>query len=178
MTRRQVDQERRNGERRQTSRPTAVRGAHGISNRPETTNAGTDDGCSALLGLSGLRLPTRLLNGLTRRFHGKQDEPIHLLLFFGRCRPIRVKTRLRILCQGWHRPADLGRQIGHHLVRQVAQPRTPGQQPRPDRFDAATQRRHQPHACHYHSTITHTATTSYRFARVICNAQPLCFWKG
>ena len=31
-------------------------------------------------------------------------------------------------------------QIGNHLIRQITQPGTPGQQPRPDRFDTAPQR--------------------------------------
>ncbi|MCY1177418.1 hypothetical protein D9M73_177270 [compost metagenome] len=105
-------------------------------------------------------MPAGLLQCLTRGFHGEQNEAIHLLLFLGWSRQVRIETRLRVIRQGRHRTADLGRQIGNHLIRQITQPGTPGQQPLPDHFDTAPQRRHQAHACYNHTTIIHTAHTS------------------
>ncbi|MNQ77605.1 hypothetical protein D3C85_924860 [compost metagenome] len=109
MSRRQVDQKRRDGEWRQTPWTTAVRGAHRIGNRAETAHARTDDGGRALLGLSALRLPSRLLQCLTCRFHRKQDETVHLLLFFWWRRQIRVEPGLSIIRRARHCTTDLGR---------------------------------------------------------------------
>ncbi|MNT39891.1 hypothetical protein D3C72_1761760 [compost metagenome] len=117
MTRREIDQERRNSEGRQSPRSTAISGAHRFGNRAEPTDPRTNNGCRAFLGLRVQRLPTGLLQRLPRGLHGKQNEAVHLLLLFGwRC-SIRVKTRLGIFRHGEYRAANLGRQIGDHLFR-------------------------------------------------------------
>lgn len=139
MTRREIDQKRWNGERRQTPRATAVGGTHRIGNRTETTDARADDCRCALLAFSVGWMPTGLLQRLPRRFHGKHDEAIHFLLFLGRRRTIRIKSGLGILLHRRHTAADPGRQISHHSVRQITQPGTPGQQTLPDDFNITAQ---------------------------------------
>lgn len=140
MTSREIDQKRWNGERRQTPRTTAVGGTHRIGNGPETTDTRADDCCGPLLAFSVRRMPAGLLQRLPSRFHGKHDEAIHLLLFLGRRRTIRIKSGLGVFLHRRHTAADPGRQISHHSVRQITQPGTPGQQTLPDDFNITAQR--------------------------------------
>ena len=118
MTGGEIDQKRRNGEWRQTPRPSTVGGAHRVGDRTETTDTGADDGRRTLLTRRLRRMPSGLLQRLACCLHGKQNEAIHLLLFFGRRGAIRIESGLGVLFQRRHAAADPCRQIGDHRVRQ------------------------------------------------------------
>jgi len=163
MSSRQIDQKRWDGERRQTTRATTVRSAYRVGYCTEPANTGADDRRSAFLILGLGRLPSGLRQRLACRFHGKQDEAIHLFLLFGWRGKVRIETGLDVLRRRWHHPGDPGRQICAHRVRQIAQTRAPGEQALPDNLDVTAQRRNQTHTGDNNSTLTHTAVTSDQF---------------
>ena len=146
VTGRHIAEKRRNGERRQTLRSLAVRGAHRFGNGGKTTDTRGNDGCRAFLRLRRVRSPAGLGQGLIRRRQGEQDEAVHLALLLGGQQLIRIEAGLRVLGTVLDLAADTDRQVADQLRRQLSDTGLSGQQALPDLFDSTAQRGQCAHA--------------------------------
>src|SRR3990167_2256665 len=137
MPGRHIGEKRRRGEWRESARPTLVRGAHGLGDGTEASDAGGDDGRGALPLRLVCRMPGRLRQGFLGGSEGKLDKAIHLLAFLGRDESLRVITRLRIFRQAGYPPAYGAAGTVGKLGWQRTNTGLPRQQTRPDRLAAA-----------------------------------------
>ena len=138
---RQIDQERRHGERRQPLRPGRFGGAHGVGNRTKAANARGDDGgraCARRL-ITAHHRPPRLGQRLVGSAQRKGDEAVHLALVLGRDDGIHIPAALGIFGQGQHPPGHLGGHAFGHGLGQHGDARAARQQPLPGQLDIAPQ---------------------------------------
>lgn len=78
-----IGQKTGNSERRKTPGPTVIRDSHGIHNCAEPAYAGRHNCCRPFASAFSFSLPAGLVQSLLRCSHGKQAEPVHLLLVPG-----------------------------------------------------------------------------------------------
>ncbi len=97
IARREIDQKRRDRERRQTAWATAVRDPHRLGNRTEPPYARTNDGRRALLSFFAVSNPTRLSHRLLGRRQRVQNEAVHLLLLFRRRSGVHIEPGLGVI---------------------------------------------------------------------------------
>src|ERR1700743_2565582 len=135
----EVCQERRNGERRESTYSPLVRRANRLRNRWKTADAGCDH-CSCPFQCMRLdRRPSRLCDGLRSREQGATNEAIHLPLIFARCCQIRIEAPLGIIRCARDEPCDTSGE-GCRPRWQSCEPRPSGEQSWPDQFTAAAER--------------------------------------
>ena len=147
VARREIHQEGRYRKRRQAADTAQVDRAHRLGDGGEPADAGSDDRGRAQAIRFRARLPFCLRKRLFCRRQRKENEPVYLALILRRQDGIRIEAGFGVFFQGGNHPADLRRQVSHHIVRKPPDARATGQQTRPGRFDIGSKGRDRSHAC-------------------------------
>src|SRR3984957_12250185 len=146
----EVDQRRRDEERREPSRAAFVNLDRRLEDCLQATDAGADHHPGGAAIRLGIRQPTGILDRLAGSDHAEVDEPVHLLLVLHRDPLADVKPAL-----GLH----AGRHLASHLAWQVLgveclnRPNTrfAVDQASPDMLDPEPEGTGNPHARHHHT---------------------------